>query len=90
MKKYDWHPVKENVFPEIDELVQVTYRVVCPGEDFWNLMPAHYIGDGIFVLYPGGKRVRRAVSAWRYIKPQKLYIPDDWDYSKDFENWWEF
>ena len=67
MKKYDWHPVKENVFPKIDELVQVTYRVACHGENFWNLMSAHYVGDGIFVLYPDGKKVRRAVSAFIFL-----------------------
>ena len=89
MKKYDWNPVKENVFPELNELVEITYRVKCP-YGYWDIMPAYYIGDGIFVLCPGGKRVRRAVSGWRYMRPKKPYIPDDWDYSKDLENWREF
>lgn len=90
MKKYNWHPIKENVFPKTGEIVEVTYRAACPTGNSWNLMPAHYEGDGVFILQPGGKKVRRAVSAWRYIKPRKLYIPDDWDYSKDLENWREF
>lgn len=83
----NWIPVTE-CWPLYEGTFEVSYR--CPDSDgnfFWNTRAARYIGNGVFVLSPSGKRLKNAISAWRYLNESAPYIPDDWDESKDREYW---
>ena len=83
----EWNPVSR-CLPPFYGVFEISYR--CPNSDgifFWNIRPAEYIGNGIFVLSPGGKRLKNAVSAWRYLTESTPYIPDDWNESNDRKYW---
>lgn len=90
MNSNAWQPVSTNVFPPIEETVEISYRACSPYEaPFWNIRTAVYLGDGIFMLWQSGKHLRKAVSAWRYMEKEEPYIPEDWNYSADCDNWYE-
>lgn len=90
MNSNAWQPVSANVFPILYEKVEISYRACSLYEPpFWNIRTANYMGNGVFMICNSGKRLRKAVSAWHYIEEEEPYIPEDWDYSADCDNWSE-